>query len=500
MDEKLHFVLLPFMAQGHTIPMVDIAKVLAQRSGITVTLLLTPSNHARVKPIIDRSSQLGMDILVQELIFSAEEAGLPAGCENLDALPSTSLMGNFFTAVYSLRPQIETLLRKMHPKPCCLVADMCFTFMAEVSQELGIPRIYFHGMSCFTFLCAHQILTSKILDTVSDEFEYFDVPGMPHKVSFTESQVKGMAAPKNKGWMEFNDKLIVNEDAAYGVIFNTFEDLEHIYIREYEKVRHKRIWSLGPVSMFNREPADKVIRGKTSSVDVDQCLKWLDSWEPNTVVYACLGTISNLTAGQMLELGLGLEASGRPFIWSIGSSGDGHNESKELLQKLMVQDGFEERVGTAGRRGLMIWGWAPQVLILSHRAVGGFLTHCGWNSSMEGISAGLPMVTWPLIADQFYNEKLVVDVWKIGVRVGAKRTMEFGKEEEIGVQVRKDEVRRAVEKLMDGGDEEGEARRKRAKELANKAKEAVEGGGSSYVNIGKFIEDIRNLATMKNQL
>uniref|UniRef100_A0A7N0TP14 UDP-glycosyltransferases domain-containing protein n=1 Tax=Kalanchoe fedtschenkoi TaxID=63787 RepID=A0A7N0TP14_KALFE len=353
---------------------------------------------------------------------------------------------------------------------------------------------------CFTFLCSHQILTSKILDTVSDEFEYFDVPGMPHKVSFTESQVKGMAAPKNKGWMEFNDKLIENEDAAYGVIFKTFEDLEHIYIREYEKVRHKRIWSFGPVSMFNREPADKVIRGKTSSVDVDQCLKWLDSWEPNTVVYACLGTISNLTAAQMLELGLGLEASGRPFIWSIGSSGDGHNESKELLHELMVQDGFEERVGAAGR-GLVIWGWAPQVLILSHRAVGGFLTHCGWNSSMEGISAGLPMVTWPLIADQFYNEKLVVDVWKIGVRVGAKRTMEFGKEEEIGVQVGKDEVRRDVEELMDEGDEEGEARRKRAKELANKAKEAVEeGGGSSYVNIGKFIEYIRNLATMQKSV
>uniref|UniRef100_A0A7N0RJB4 UDP-glycosyltransferases domain-containing protein n=1 Tax=Kalanchoe fedtschenkoi TaxID=63787 RepID=A0A7N0RJB4_KALFE len=191
---------------------------------------------------------------------------------------------------------------------------------------------------------------------------------------------------------------------------------------------------------------------------------------------------SNLTAAQMLELGLGLEASGRPFIWVVGLR---NIEWKKSLQQLMVRNGYEERVSSA-RRGLLIWGWAPQVQILSHQAVGGFLTHCGWNSSLEGISAGIPMVTWPLFSDQFYNEKFLVDILKIGVR-----------EEEIGVQVHGDEVRNAVEELMDGGGEEGEARRRRVRELAEKARKAVEEGGSSQINIENFIEDVRKFTAKK---
>uniref|UniRef100_A0A7N0V1B7 Glycosyltransferase n=1 Tax=Kalanchoe fedtschenkoi TaxID=63787 RepID=A0A7N0V1B7_KALFE len=497
-DDKLHFVLLPFMAQGHAIPMIDIAKLLASRSGTTVTLLLTPLNHIQVKPILSRSSQLGAHIHVEELHFPAEEAGLPAGCENVDALPSPSLISKFCFAANMLQSQVETLLKKMmFPKQsCCLVADMSFIFAAEVSQKLGIPRIFFNGMNCFASLCIHHILTcSNILDTVSDEFEYFDVPGMPHKISFTKSQVKGMATPGNKERREAMEKLMRNESTAYGVIFNTFEDLEHVYIRHYENVRHRKIWSIGPLSMFDKELAhnNAIIRGQTSSVDVTQCLKWLDSWELGTVIYACLGSFCNLTAAQMLELGLGLEASGRPFIWVVGLR---NIEWKKSLQQLMVRNGYEERVSSA-RRGLLIWGWAPQVQILSHQAVGGFLTHCGWNSSLEGVSAGIPMVTWPLFADQFYNEKFLVDILKIGVRVGVKRVMEFGKEEEIGVQVHGDEVRKAVEELMDGGGEEGEARRRRVRELAEKAKKAVGEGGSSQINVENFIKDARKFTAKK---
>jgi len=111
-----------------------------------------------------------------------------------------------------------------------------------------------------------------------------------------------------------------------------------------------------------------------------------------------LGSLNRLAPSQLIELGLGLEASSRPFIWVIRGG-----YKREEMEKLLSKDGFEERVKG---RGFLIWGWAPppQVLILSHPAIGGFSTHCGWNTTVEGICAGVPMVTWPLFTEQFFNE------------------------------------------------------------------------------------------------
>jgi UDP-glucosyl transferase 73C len=152
-----------------------------------------------------------------------------------------------------------------------------------------------------------------------------------------------------------------------------------------------------------------------------------------------------------------------------------------------VEEKFEKRIEG---RGLIIRGWAPQVPILSHPAIGGFLTHCGWNSTLEGISAGLPMITWPMFAEQFYNEKLLAQVLRIGVRVGVQACVKRGEEEKPGVFVKREDVKKAIEQLMDEG-EEGEERRKRARDLGGMAKRAVEEGGSSYMNVTSLIQHIR---------
>ncbi|XP_028108056.1 UDP-glycosyltransferase 73C6-like [Camellia sinensis] len=153
-------------------------------------------------------------------------------------------------------------------------------------------------------------------------------------------------------------------------------------------------------------------------------------------------------------------------------------------------NGFEERTKD---RGLLIRGWAPQVLILSHRAIGGFLTHCGWNSTLEGVCAGLPMVTWPIFAEQFFNEKLIVQVLGIGVGVGAKVVVHLCKEEKFGMLVKRENMKKAVEEVMDEW-REGEERRKKARQLQGKAKKAMESGGSSYSNLTLLVEDIMQLA------
>lgn len=159
-------------------------------------------------------------------------------------------------------------------------------------------------------------------------------------------------------------------------------------------------------------------------------------------------------------------------------------EKSDGLERRILQQGFEERIEG---RGLVIRGWAPQVLILCHPSVGGFLTHCGWNSTLEGVCAGVPMITCPLFAEQFINEKLVVQVLGIGESVGVEAAVTWGLEDKFGLLMKKDQVKEAIEKVMDKG-EEGEERRQRARELGEMAKCAVEQGGSSYLNIEKLIQ------------
>jgi len=143
-------------------------------------------------------------------------------------------------------------------------------------------------------------------------------------------------------------------------------------------------------------------------------------------------------------------------------------------------------------KGLIIRGWAPQVLILDHEAVGGFVTHCGWNSALEGISAGLPMVTWPVFAEQFYNEKLITDVLKIGVGVGVQQWVRL-----VGDRIKREAIEKAVKEIMVG--ERAEEMRSRAKVFGEMASRAVEEGGSSYSDLGALIEELRSYRPLSKQ-
>lgn len=173
---------------------------------------------------------------------------------------------------------------------------------------------------------------------------------------------------------------------------------------------------------------------------------------------------------------MALEASGQEFIWVI------RNYSGKCEEWLPA--GFEQRI--AGK-GLIIKGWAPQVLILEHEAIGGFVTHCGWNSTVEGISAGVPMVTWPIFAEQFYNEKLVTHVLKTGVSVGVKK---WSRAPSLKYLIKQEAIEKALTEIMVG--KEAEERRTRAKKLKEMARKSVEEGGSSYLDLSALINELRD--------
>ncbi|KAK4354416.1 hypothetical protein RND71_026610 [Anisodus tanguticus] len=482
-NEQPHFVLFPFMAQGHMIPMIDIARLLAQR-GVIVTILLTPLNANRFNSVIARAVETGLKIHVVHLNFPSLEAGLSEGCENCDMIPSIDMVKKFFIATQMLETQVEELLQDLKPSPPnCLVSDMCFPWTTKVAKKINIPRIVFHGMCSFALLCLHNLRDWKFLESISSDTEYFSVPGLPDEVEVTKAQLKAIVDPSNAEWREFGDQMREAEDQAYGIVVNSFEELEPEYVEGVEKAKGLKVWTIGPVSLCNKEKLDKVERGNKASIDEHYCIKWLDPREPDSVLFVCLGSLSRLATSQMIELALGLELSKRPFIWVVRHISD-------EFRKWLNEENFEARIQ---KQGILIHGWAPQVLILSHPSVGGFLTHCGWNSTIEGISVGVPMITWPLFAEQFCNERLIVDVLKTGLKAGMENPVMFLEEEKVGTQVHKDDIKLVIKRVM-GEEEEAKTRREKAQKLGEMARRALEEGGSSHLNLTKLIQDVTKLA------
>lgn len=475
-ENQVHIFFFPFMAHGHMIPTIDMAKLFASR-GVKATIVTTPLNEPLVSRTIQRSKDLGFDINIKTIKFPAVEVGLPEGCENADSITSHETQGemtaNFFMATTMLQQPLEKLLQECHPD--CLIADMFLPWTTDAAAKFGIPRLVFHGISCFSLCTSDCLFRYKPYKKVSSDSELFVVPELPGDIKFTSKQLPDyMKQNVETDFTRLIQKVRESSLKSYGIVVNSFYELESDYANFFKELGRKA-WHIGPVSLCNREFEDKAQRGKEASIDEHECLKWLDSKKPNSVVYLCFGTVANFSDSQLKEIAIALEASGQQFIWVV------RKDKKAKDEEEWLPEGFEKRMET---KGLIVRGWAPQVVILDHEAVGGFVTHCGWNSTIEGIAAGKPMVTWPVSAEQFFNEKLVTDVLKIGVAVGVQQWVTV-----YGDRITSGAVEKAVTRIMTG--EEAKEMRSRVEALAGMAKRAIEEDGSSYSNLNALIEELR---------
>eukprot|EP01018_Ginkgo_biloba_P007284 Gb_20806 [translate_table: standard] len=241
----------------------------------------------------------------------------------------------------------------------------------------------------------------------------------------------------------------------------------------------KPVWAIGPVSLCNAKGKEMSERGKAASIEEAKCLQWLDSQSPRSVVYVSFGSHPHISDKQIHEIALGLEASQQPFIWVMRdySLENTHDERCKFPEE------FEER--TLKKRGVIIRGWAPQLLILSHPSVGGFITHCGWNSTLESICAGVPMITWPLFAEQHLNAKMVIEILRIGLPIPSCESNDY-------MLVGWECIKRAVLELL--VEEKGRGARCRAIELGEAAQRALKKGGSSYKRIDALIQQMCSIA------
>ncbi|XP_021723732.1 scopoletin glucosyltransferase-like [Chenopodium quinoa] len=436
--QNLHVIFFPMIGHGHMIPMLDIAKLFSSHQ-VKTTIVTTPSNAPTFTKPLESYRNVGPKIDIEIIPFPSKETTcLPEGVENFEHATSPELVAKLWKATLLLQKPLRVVLEKY--KPNCLIADKLFAFATEVAAEFNIPRLVFHGTGFF-LLCALDAITKfEPHKSVLFDEEEFVIPHLPHEIKLTRLKLPQHIRENdnNNELVEFLKSAVESEERSYGVIVNSFYELEQDYADHYRKVMGRRAWHIGPVSLCNKENEAKFYRGKGSSIDEHECLRWLDSKRESSVVYVCFGTLSMFSTSQLREIAMGLEASGQEFIWVVKGSKDNEKEDEWLPKK-----------------GLIIRGWAPQVLILDHKSIGGFVTHCGWNSILEGVSCGIPMVTWPIFSEQFYNEKLVTEILRIGVGVGAKewsRTVD-------DANVKSEEINEAITRVM-VGDEALEMRSK----------------------------------------
>ncbi|KAJ9536266.1 hypothetical protein OSB04_un000566 [Centaurea solstitialis] len=406
--QKPHAVCIPFPSQGCINPMLKLAKILHSK-GFHITFVNTEFNHRRLLKV------QGSDTLDRHPSFRFETIpdGLPPP-EKLDATQSILSLCKS-TSETCLEP-LRNLLSKLNdtatiPPVSCIVSEGVMSFALDAADELGIPGVLFWTTSaCGLLAFAHYNtlmekgfiplkdpadLTNGYLDTIVDcipSMKGIRLKNMPPFLRTTDPD-------------DFMVKFVIRETArakkASAIVLNTFNELEHDVLNELSSI-YPDIYPIGPIHILekNTENNDLRLTGSSLWKEETECLEWLDSKKPNSVVYVNFGSITVVTPQQLVEFSWGLANSNQTFLWIIRPdlvSGD----SPMLPPEFLV---------AANDRGFLT-SWCPQEKVLNHPSIGGFLTHCGWNSTLESILNGIPMICWPFSVEQQTNSWFSCNRW-----------------------------------------------------------------------------------------
>jgi UDP:flavonoid glycosyltransferase YjiC (YdhE family) len=290
-----------------------------------------------------------------------------------------------------------------------------YPWTVESAAKLNIPRLYYYSSSYFSNCATYFVRKYRPHDNLVSDTQKFTIPCLPHTIEMTRLQLRDLIRAINATTAYF-EPIFESQLRSYGTLYNSFHELESDYEKLSKTTMGIRSWIVGPVSTWaNKDDERKANRGNMEKNigKETELLNWLNSKQNESVLYVSFGSLTRHFHAQLVEIAHGLENSGHNFIWVVRKNDRDDEDGEGFLRD------FEERMKESSK-GYIIWNWVPQLLILDHLATGGIVTHCGWNSVLESLSVGLPMITWPIFAEQFENEKLVVDVLKIGVAVGTK--------------------------------------------------------------------------------
>jgi len=469
----LHFLLIACPAQGHINPTLQLAKCLA-RAGHDVTFATT-ANGVRL---------INVPTNLDRLSFATFSTGFDDGVKPSDdprhVAEEFKRVGS--KSVYNL---IVSLSNQGRPISL-LIYTLMLPWAADVAHELHVPSAFLCIQSAAAFAIYHRYFDGCKEGDGKSPPSCVELPGLP---LFQSRDLPTFLLPSSPHYFAaptFEDHIrVLERDPNPTVLVNTFDALEEHAIMAVDHHDGVKMLTIGPLipSAFSdmSDPSDTSYGCDLFQSSTDY-LSWLGSKADKSVVYVSFGSMAALRRKLFEEILHGLVQTGRPYLWVIRPMT--HNKIEGEEDEVVIDDIVKNGVGLIGGledQGLIV-PWCSQVEVLSHRAIGCFVTHCGWNSILEGLVMGVPMVGVPLISDQPTNAKMVEEVWQVGLRVKGN--------EEAGAVDRED-IRVCVEVVM-GEEERGEEIRRNTKKWMELALEAAMEGGSSHSNLARYLEEFQS--------
>ncbi|XP_039124343.1 hydroquinone glucosyltransferase-like [Dioscorea cayenensis subsp. rotundata] len=467
-DRRSHAIaLLSSPGVGHLIPLAELARRLARDHHFTVTLI-TQSAGPISEVEQNLTDSIPKDINVVSL-SPPSPSSIPDGLE-LGPLIFLTINHN----IPRVRAILQSLATSSVSPLAALVVDLFCVGAFSIAQEIGVPPYMLYTSPCMMLSFCLYLPTIDAMYQVEykDLTEPLCLPGcVPlHGRDFPDPLHHGRNSEPYKGVL-----WLVNQfPRAKGILVNTFQELEPGVIKALkDDATVPAIYPVGPLIR-------SCTPGPTNGGD---CLAWLDKQNRGSVLFVSFGSGGTLSAKQLNEVACGLEMSGHPFLWVVKSPND-HDAAGTFFSVqskteplAFLPQGFLERTKDSG---LTVPSWAPQIEILSHESTGGFLTHCGWNSALESMVNGVPLIVWPLYAEQRTNTVLLVDDVKVALRPIA---------DENGF-VTREEVSRVIKCLMEGV--EGKRLRAKMATVSNQSSHATSTTGSSSESLCEIVLEWKN--------
>ncbi|KAM6549417.1 hypothetical protein CsatB_021093 [Cannabis sativa] len=459
--KKERVIVIPFPAQGHVKPLVLFSHKLAQH-GFKVTFVYTEFDYNRIMSAM--KSHRDYDDGNIELVSIPD--GLRPEHDRVD-------LGDLSGAITKSFPiEIEKLIRASKEKIRCVVSDVYVGCALEVATKMGVKTAAFCPSSAALLLyilhipkmAHHGIL--DVFDGSSTQKQIIQLSGNMPSINTEKFPWNIGDSTTQKITFHLCFKACQASQIPDWILCNTTHDIESSALSLNQK-----FLPIGPLIMVNKTNNNSLsdITGSQFWAEDSSCLNWLDQQQPCSVIYIAFGSMAIHDNAQVLELARGLELIGKPFLWVVRPG----FISRELNQDLFDPNKFIGK-NSFGK----IVSWTPQQKVLGHPSIACFVSHCGWNSTIEGLSNGVPFLCWPYFGDQFLDKSYICDVWKVG--------MEFEpNQNEIIVS---EEIKRKVDKVL--GDEDI---RKRSLELKELILKNIATDGQSSKNMNKFTEWLKVL-------
>ncbi|XP_062209494.1 anthocyanidin 3-O-glucosyltransferase 2-like [Phragmites australis] len=467
-----HVVLLPDPSSGHLMPLIQAGiRILRHaEANATVTVLLvrptTPDSAAKVAAQVQRIAASGSGAAIRFHHLPAIEPPAPFPPGQVPAFKSR------YMQLYA--PHVKAAIAALRPAPSALLLDF---FATAALDDFDVPAyVYFTSTATMLALMLRlPALQEELPFDFADMDGTVDIPGMSPVPAACMPEILARKNSLNYSWFVSHGRRFMEAD---GIVANTVSELEPGILGAIAAGRCVPGHAAPPVY-----PIGPVIDLDGRLTSEHRCVAWLDAQPAGSVVYLCFGSVGWFEAAQARELAAGLERSGHRFLWVLRgppAAGSGSHHPTDGDAATLLPEGFLERTEA---RGLVWPAWAPQQEILAHAAMGAFVTHGGWNSCLESLWSGVPMVPWPLYAEQHLNAFQMVA--EMGVAVPLEGA--GGKERML---VEAAAVERAVRSVM-GETQDGRRARENAMRMKLLCRKAVDAGGSSHAALQRLCDDIR---------